>query len=160
MLLLKPIFISIVIHLALFGLTKNMGGSKGDNADGSKNKTMMKVSIKEKLDEQDVKTKELTIPGKSKVQKKQEKKKKQEELECDKYYTGIGITVSDNSCMVTQVFRGYPAHKAGILVGDLIVSPACPDIIGPEGTQVSISILRGIRGIHLQITRGKICENK
>lgn len=135
-----------------------MGGNTGNEKDGSKEKMVMKVSIREKSDEQDVKPKDLLIPGKSKVQKKQEKKK-EEEFECDKYYTGIGITHSQH-CMVTGVYKGYPAYQGGVMVGDLILSPSCEDIIGKEGTVVKLSILRGATAVHLSLIRKKICENK
>ncbi len=79
-------------------------------------------------------------------------------LPCKSYYTGIGVQHDPASCLVLSVPFGYPAYKAGIQAGDLIVEPACGEILGPEGTTVKIKIMRGIQVLNFYIVRGKICE--
>ncbi len=85
--------------------------------------------------------------------------------------TGIGVVVTafENNFIVSQVLPSTPAQKAGILVGDRIISAdgvsfdgidldvATSYIKGPVGTTVSLVINRsGIGNITLNIVRQKI----
>lgn len=71
-------------------------------------------------------------------------------------YSGVGlqITLLNEAVTVTGVFRGFPASEMGIQVGDVIVGVNGHDasdwstdmtadsIRGPEGTEVSVEVLR------------------
>lgn len=80
--------------------------------------------------------------------------------ECKNFYYGIGITTQrvNNTNIVSQTFRGYPGHTAGLLAGDIITSPTnLLQIQGPMGTIVKIIIMREERLLSFNITRDKIC---
>jgi carboxyl-terminal processing protease len=82
-------------------------------------------------------------------------------------FSGVGLSVSEvkRGLRVGRVFPGTPASRAGIAVGDLIVSVngtsiagedadiATAKIKGPEGTEVTIGVLRPssgrTRSVHL-----------
>jgi hypothetical protein len=72
---------------------------------------------------------------------------------CAKFYGGIGVV--DGMYGITEVVPGYPAHKAGIQVGDEIVSGE--PIRGEVGTPVDVTVLRGMRRISFHLVRDKIC---
>ncbi|MFN8161120.1 MAG: S41 family peptidase [Solirubrobacterales bacterium] len=99
-------------------------------------------------------------------------------------FTGVGLTVSevDRGLRVGQVIRGAPASRAGIAVGDVIVSVngrsiagldadvATARIKGPAGTTVRVGVLRPSEGttravtltreeISLPITGSRIVEH-
>ena len=79
--------------------------------------------------------------------------------EIEGHFSGIGLTVNgvERGLRVESVFKGSPAEKAGIGVGDTIVSvdgrslagldpdAATALIKGPEGSEVTIGV-RGARG--------------
>ncbi len=86
-------------------------------------------------------------------------------------YVGIGIQVTNNEAgniQITKVFADSPAAKAGIQIGDIVISADDQSLIGvatdygvtfikgAEGTTVKIGILRGSEEIHLDIVRAKI----
>jgi carboxyl-terminal processing protease len=70
---------------------------------------------------------------------------------------GLGVAASSEGLRVASVFKGSPAERAGIAVGDTIVSvegksiaglsvEAAADLIkGPEGTQVTLGVRSGQR---------------
>lgn len=79
--------------------------------------------------------------------------------EIEGHFSGIGLTVNgvEPGLRVESVFKGSPAEKAGIAVGDTIVSvdgrslvgldpdAATALIKGPEGTEVTLGV-RGAKG--------------
>jgi carboxyl-terminal processing protease len=87
-------------------------------------------------------------------------------------FSGVGLSVSEvkRGLRVGRVFRNTPASRAGIAVGDLIVSVngrsiagedadiATAKIKGPEGTKVTIGVLRpaGGRTRSIRLTREQI----
>jgi carboxyl-terminal processing protease len=87
-------------------------------------------------------------------------------------FSGIGMAVTevDKGLRVSRVFKGSPADRAGIEVGDVIVSvnghslagvdsgKAAERIKGPEGTQVKVGVLDPKSGRErvLTITREEI----
>lgn len=90
--------------------------------------------------------------------------KKEEKLGEDcpdgQWFGGIGIYEGVNShsdTTVDKVIDGYPAHKAGMLAGDVIVYPSSYLIRGEPGTVLSITVNRDGKFINFQITRDKIC---
>jgi hypothetical protein len=74
---------------------------------------------------------------------------------CKTFYGGIGVQSQVRE--IEAVYRGYPAHLAGIKVGDLIVSDG--PIRGEIGTPVTIVIQRGMRNITFHLIRDKICTD-
>ena len=85
-------------------------------------------------------------------------------------YTGIGIYLSFGSAypVITGTVPGSPAASAGLKSGDQIVKVGDKDIKGitadqataliqgPEGSQVTITILRGVETMTLTMTRAQI----
>src|SRR5438094_7790362 len=85
-------------------------------------------------------------------------------------YTGIGIYLSFGSAypVITGTVPGSPAASAGLTSGDQIVKVGDKDIKGitadqetpliqgPEGSQVTITILRGLETMTLTMTRAEI----
>ena len=74
-------------------------------------------------------------------------------------YNGIGLTLSnrEGKIMVTNVFKGFPADKAGILVGDQIVHVNKQEITGKK-TKDLAPLLNGSPGTEMVLgvhRRGK-----
>lgn len=79
--------------------------------------------------------------------------------QCSNSYTGIGIVhvfYSTVGEIVTQVPEGYPAFRAGIKTGDVILNAW--ELKGPEGTKVTVRTKRTNKNINYQITRETICQ--
>jgi membrane-associated protease RseP (regulator of RpoE activity) len=75
-------------------------------------------------------------------------------------FGGIGIQYSGRDGTIGQVFKGYPAYKAGIEPGDVIVSPSLKEIKGEPGTKVTVSIIRRGQLYEIELTRELICTDK
>lgn len=77
--------------------------------------------------------------------------------ECKESYGGIGVVLTKESRIVSSVPPGWPAYRAGIKVGDRIISPDFEDVSGPAGTIVEI-VFEAEDGIHtVTIIRENIC---
>jgi carboxyl-terminal processing protease len=76
-------------------------------------------------------------------------------------YDGIGtlITVRNGHVFISEVFEGFPAHKAGIIIGDQILAINGADITNRTNEEVSI-LLRGQAGTSLTLTIQRFGENK
>jgi carboxyl-terminal processing protease len=82
-------------------------------------------------------------------------------------YVGIGVTIEQTEAgyRITKVNSNGPAREAGLLPGDVIIAADGQSVIGltleegtdlvrgPEGTQVSITILRAGQTLTIPITR-------
>ena len=84
-------------------------------------------------------------------------------------YVGIGITITlmedESGFEVTKVNEGGSAEEAGMLAGDVIIgiegqsaagmsTTAARDLVrGEEGTQVTLTVLRGTEELELVVTR-------
>lgn len=84
------------------------------------------------------------------------------ECEGDNWYGGIGIQQDWQTGQIEAVYRGYPADKGGLRVGDMIqfVDGTREDRIrGEPGTTVTISIFRPSTNEYLTFTiqRDRIC---
>lgn len=90
------------------------------------------------------------------------KQDKNKELDCETYYSGIGVYTgpSDQQCTIFNAAEGYPAYRGGLRAQDIIISPPCGQIRGPEGTQVHIVYIRNGQVMYVTLTREKICEVK
>lgn len=85
-------------------------------------------------------------------------------------YVGIGVqyTNYENIFTVTRVFKESPAEKAGILPGDIIkgvdhnsIDDLDSDelkalVLGPEDTDVVITVLRGAETLDITVTRKQV----
>lgn len=98
--------------------------------------------------------------GEVAVNKKIENKK---ENTCENFYIGIGIVsnlVIKNDeywLLVNKVYETYPAYKAGIRVGDLILEKEPIRDGGPIGSVIDLVIDRNGEIFVLSVNRGKIC---
>jgi C-terminal processing protease CtpA/Prc len=82
-------------------------------------------------------------------------------------YEGIGIGHDGLFNMVTEVPEGYPAHRAGVMVGDTIVGfydhleinkfVRSTNVRGASGTKLDLVVERDGKEIRMTITREKIC---
>lgn len=77
--------------------------------------------------------------------------------DCETYYIGIGIHYSPLFNTVINVAPGGPADKAGIRVDDILIDGQEIKDQYPEGTTITVAVLR--KGIihNIPITIGKIC---
>lgn len=73
---------------------------------------------------------------------------------CRKWFGGIGITY-DGIATITEVFKGYPAAKAGMQVGDYIWNISV--ITGDVDTPVTFSYSRAGHFHTVTMIRAKIC---
>lgn len=77
--------------------------------------------------------------------------------DCPKFFGGIGIEFqpSENGALITHVFHGYPAEKAGLREGDEILEEG--NVRGEPDTTVIVRALRGKKTIEFSIVRGRVC---
>lgn len=73
-------------------------------------------------------------------------------LSCPHTYEGIGIKRRWGG-MVTEVAKGWPADRAGIIVGDVVE----PWFFEPENGFMSFEVHRGGRVIKMRLKTEKIC---
>jgi len=71
----------------------------------------------------------------------------------DNSYMGVGFRYSPFTNLVIDVPEYYPAYKAGIRVGDLLLDPDSPIVDG----YLNIEIIRGYQQIHFRIKAEQIC---
>ena len=95
--------------------------------------------------------------------KKVVEKKFKNDTQCtgNDWFGGIGVTSQELLGEIQEVYAGYPAEKAGILVGDRVVSTN-GDIRGDPGTVLNITIFRASTNstLSFSIIRDKICYGK
>lgn len=71
---------------------------------------------------------------------------------CELWYGGIGIL---GYTTVEQIYEGYPADRAGIQVGDFLITSE--GIRGEPGTKLELDVLRNNKRLHFTLIREKIC---
>lgn len=76
-------------------------------------------------------------------------------MSCPKTYKGIGVLVNYGSLRVTQVVKGGPADKAGVLIDDIIMD----DYFGlyPIGAEINVEVIRDGKPLKLKAIIGDIC---
>lgn len=153
-----PILISILIHLLFAGLIIGGGNCKsgGDSDQGAKNKTQTndgEIQDK-KSDDKPVEDKSISIDIIQLPKKDESKDKGVTECKDNFWYGGIGIEQNANREII-YIAHGYPAEKAGLKLGDIILSDV--EIRGEPGTQVTLDIRRGDEMFNITITRDKVC---
>lgn len=157
---------SLTVHALLLALMLVMSGAGNGNGDtsggGSGNGSEDTINgqiIEKPIDVMEITPevqKELDKQTKLAMDKVPEQKPKQTKEDCKYFYGGIGITFSMIGGAVENVYKGYPAHKAGIQSGDLVYG-IDEDIRGEIGTPVRIAIVRGANVYERTLIREKIC---
>jgi len=167
----KSLLASLILHilvLMLLALTSggsgngNGGQSDGSNGTGTGSTPPVQniappPSIEVVEIEPDVLDKLLDESRPAEKPKKPTKVVKQK---CPDYFGGIGITyeqlISDPGKIIKEVHSGYPAAKAGVLVGDIIIGQS-EEVRGPIGKPVTVYILRGSETWRFNLVRAKVC---
>ena len=75
----------------------------------------------------------------------------------DKNYMGVGMIIQPGSNRVTNAPEQYPAYKAGIRQGDIIIDPYGPTEVDGH---IIFEVKRGSSNIRIQIKVEKICYNE
>lgn len=151
--------LSILIHLCLvLGLLIH-GHKSGPNTGNSKEKPK---GFSGKAGQILPKTIEIEVITKPKTENKGPGDKSKPSKTCKSSYGGIGIMDNFATGLIELVAPGYPADRAGILVGDKVLkvmSDEGSDIRGTVGTSVTLIILRQSINKVFSVTmiREKIC---
>lgn len=76
---------------------------------------------------------------------------------CANGFGGIGISFDIwKRGVITNVYKGYPAERAGIQTGDVIIGDL-QAIKGEPGTSVRVRVFRGNAELIFDMTRERIC---
>lgn len=75
------------------------------------------------------------------------------------WYGGIGVAHESFSGELTEIFPGYAADAAGLMVGDIVLNEP-GSIRGDPGTQAFVRVERNGRVLSFIIMRQKICFNQ
>ena len=159
--------LSIFIHASLLFFLPTED-KDSESSDKSKQKPgSVKINIVDKPTDKEIKADHKSTPlpeNKSKVVVKKKKKAQEKQAyidhKCEKWYSGIGVMNNgDGSCLITYVGKGYPADRAGIKPGDLVLKSdlECPGR-GPLGTHILVKIMRGTQVLTFDLVREKICQ--
>lgn len=150
-----PLLLSSLLHLLILILTLTASPVSEDIQTNDKtqhddHKNIVPKQVEVSLVEQEPAPDAIPEPLKPKAIKADD--------DCKDWFGGIGIRESIVG-IVYEVVNGYPAHKAGILVGDRITPVSDRDIRGEVGTLISISVYRSSteETLHLTLIRDKIC---
>lgn len=164
----KGIIHSGLLHVGLILLILGKIPGCNGSADGGKSKDTGKVDprlIVEKNTEKptEVEIKEMPVDNGPKKPKKTKKKNKAIDKDCSGYewFGGVGVEVlydtQQNVTIANKVFQEYPAHKAGMMPGDIIVN--FNDLRGPVGERIIVAAYRDGQFMEFDIIREKICVN-
>ena len=164
------ILASILIHIIILSIKIPVAENK--NKGKLKKKSPITVKIKQKKGTGNDDNKDLFLEKQIIAQLKQIQKLAEEEQavkklleKCDTYYMGIGVVHSSLFGEISEVVAGGPADKAGIKPGDVPLDDLDIRDKYPEGTQITIPILRDGTMLQIPVIIGKICtkskyENK
>lgn len=133
------------------GVGKDKGRQQGDDKTG---KIQPHADEGQLEDKREVEITLVSIPK----QKPEVKVEGVKDCKGDRWYGGIGIMSDFYTKKIEYVAPGYPAAKAGLRLGDIIMSDDSPTTIrGEVGSVLTITVVRNGEIITLDITRGKIC---
>ncbi len=90
--------------------------------------------------------------------------------ELDGEFSGVGMQIAqtEEGCLITTVFKGSPASKQGLMVGDIITGVNGEDVLkmnpteisnrvkGEIGTSVSITVERNNESLTFELMRAKV----
>lgn len=76
----------------------------------------------------------------------------------DNWYGGIGIVQDERTGILLTVAKGYPAERAGLLVGDRLLTRL--NIRGEVGTIATVTLVRDGSILQYNIMREKICTEQ
>jgi hypothetical protein len=70
-----------------------------------------------------------------------------------KTYLGVGFRYSPFTNLVTHIPEYYPAYRAGMRIGDMVLDPDTPIVDG----YLDIEVVRGYQQMHFRIKAEQIC---
>lgn len=148
--------IILLIYLSLIGGAQGQGISSGFPKQGQIVPKVVEVEVRESLD-----------PGND-VKMPEPKKSLTGLHECkdDNWYGGVGIYQSIlDGTTIAEVIQGYPASRAGIRKGDVVVlvngapESGTDHIRGDPGTEVTITVNRSGERLTFTMVRDRICTD-
>lgn len=151
---------SLLLHsLLMLGLIvngANGGKGKGDKEDqGKQGDSAQQEPAKILPKDGDGEPKEIEITLIQRTTPKDKSDNPGERCKGKNYYGGVGLIQELFTGKVIEVAKGYPAERAGILPGDIIITGE--EIKGLPGSTATITVARGVEIITFQIVREKIC---
>lgn len=155
----SPLVVLVIMALlGLRGCGSGSGGGKDDMADqGGQEMPTIEVEIVEKPQEEEPEP--VPMEGPTPEMTLAERVPHIDEP-CQYWFGGIGITFNGYDNMVQQVFAGYPAARAGIMAGDILLVSKPTDLLGDPGTQVQVPVMRNGQVINYAMYRDKICTDR
>jgi len=75
-------------------------------------------------------------------------------LNCPETYEGMGVRFNPQGKII-QVAKGWPAHKAGIQVGDYLIAPY---LVSPYNGFIEFDIERNGKRVHMKLRTEHICS--
>lgn len=155
--------ISLVLHLGILSI--KITKPKPKKTSKKKSEQIVKIKLKQKKESTSSSKEEeiFIMKGIIKMLEKIQKIAKEEAViqsiirKCDTFYMGIGVTYGSLFGKILDVALGGPADQAGILVGDTLLDILDIKDKHPEGTTITIPILRDSIIHHIPVTIGKIC---
>ena len=159
--MLIPLLFSLALHIFMLFELKNTNQNKNSsstkkNSEGKDPYTKIKVNVKNKISS-----------GFGASDKPKPETDCKDCHECKKYYYGIGVLMYpiieeyESECKVLYVAPGSPAEKAGIKIGDWILSGSdkmC-SLRGEENSIGQFVIRRKDITFTRSIVRKKICQD-
>lgn len=158
----KALYISIIIHVILLSIKFSKPIPQKPKKKQSPKITKIKIK-QEKKKTQKGSSKKQDIYVLNEIMKDLQRILEDQKAiakimsKCDKFYMGIGVTHNSLFGEIDKVVPGGPADRAGIRVGDQPLDPLDIRDKYPEGTYITIPILRDGIIHHIPVTIGKIC---
>lgn len=129
---------SALAHFLFLAPIKGCAGGSGEGGEGDQkgDGDQIKITVISKSDKSD-----------------------QGQDECQSAFAGIGISYDlFKGGAITAVYAGYPAHHAGIKIGDKIVGDPY-EIRGEPGTPVRVRVERDGTELVFDLIRERICTD-
>jgi hypothetical protein len=144
----------IIIFLGFFALNKknseNFTKNAAQTAELSGENKSTRVEIIERHEEN---SEEVSLDNNELGDESSSKDKK----ECVLFFGGIGIQQDFMTLRLEVVYKGYPADKAGLMIGDVVEPENGEDIRGEIGTSINVKVTRNGDVFYLTLVREKIC---
>lgn len=157
----KALYLSLIVHVIFLSLKIN---EPKPTKPKKKSPKITKIKIKQekkKSKKGESKDNDIYVLNEimEKLQKALEDQMAVQKImsECDKFYMGIGVTHSSLFGEITNVAPGGPADRAGIRKGDIPLDELDIRDKYPEGTTITVSVLRNGIIHNIPVTIGKIC---